>query len=71
MRAFVDQINGSMVTLLIGDNETATLTIPSAWLPFRVQEGDVLNLSFAKNEEASEEAKSRVSGLLDELGDNP
>jgi len=71
MRAFVDQINGNMVTLLIGVDEKEAVVISSKLIPFDVCEGDVLQLLFAVDKDSHEEAESAVSEILDQLGDNP
>ena len=71
VRAFVDQINEGVATLLLGEDESVTAHVPVSWLPSGVKEGTVLRLGFEINEAATQEGKARVQSLLDSMGDQP
>ena len=71
VRAFVDQINDGVATLLLGEDESLTVRVPVSWLPKGVKEGTVLQLSFEIDEAATRRGKRRVKSLLDSLGDEP
>ncbi len=66
MKATIDRIEGKIAVLLLGD-ESIKLNIPLSLLPDGCREGDILNLSFARDPEATSQAKERVSGLMDKL----
>lgn len=70
MRAFVDQINGDMATLLLGEHEERKITIPLAWLPAGTREGSVLQLAFRLDEDAAQDAREEIQRLLDSLHDD-
>ena len=71
IRAFVDQINDGIATLLLGDDESVRITIPVALLPEGVREGQVLKLAVSVDLESTKQAKKRTQELLDKLGNNP
>jgi len=71
LRAFVDQINDGVATLLLGEDESVTVHVPVSWLPKGVKEGTVLRPSFEIDEAATRRGKRRVKSLLDSLGDEP
>ena len=45
IRAFVDQVNEGMATLLLGEDESVKVDMPLAWLPAGVAEGLVLRFA--------------------------
>jgi hypothetical protein len=71
VRAFVDQINEGVATLLLGEAESVTAHVPVAWLPKGAREGMVLRLSIEVDDAATGEGKARVQSLLDSLPDEP
>lgn len=54
MRAYVDKVEGTKVELRLGDDEGVKLVLPKKELPKGLKEGDVLTLSFARDEAATE-----------------
>lgn len=70
MRAFVDQINDGMATLLLGEHEEQKITLQLAWLPAGTREGSVLQLAFRLDEDAARDARQDVQHLLDSLRDD-
>jgi hypothetical protein len=71
VRAFVDRIGEGTATLLLGDDESVTVHVPTAWLPKGAKEGTALRVRFEVDEQATREGKARVQGLMEELGDQP
>jgi hypothetical protein len=71
MRAFVDRLDDGMATLLLGDDESVTVTVPVAWLPAGTAEGLVLQLDWRLDPEATADAKAATKSLLDALGNQP
>jgi len=66
MRAVIDRVEGELAVLLVGD-ESIKLNVPLSLLPVGCKEGDLLNISFERDPEATEQAKERVSGLMEKL----
>jgi len=71
MRAFVDQISDGQALLLLGDDESISVTVPVAWLPLQVHEGQVLRFDIAVDQQATDAGKCNVKALMDDLGDEP
>jgi hypothetical protein len=71
IRAFVDQINEGIATLLLGDDESVHLTIPITWLPKGVREGMVLKMGVSIDEEGTKDGKKTIGELMDRLGNEP
>lgn len=71
MRAFVDSIHDGQVRLLMGDDETVTVTVPISWLPAGIREGTVLRLDIFIDEMSTENGQLQVQKLLDSMGDEP
>lgn len=66
LRAVVDRIENKMAVLLVGD-EDYRLVLPVSFLPEDAVEGDVLDLSISVNAAATNDAKRRISDLIDRL----
>jgi len=66
MKATIDRIEGQMAVLLAGD-EAVRFNMPISLLPDGCREGDILNLVIEKNLEETQDAKERVSGLMEKL----
>jgi hypothetical protein len=62
----VDRIEEGHVILIPQDHPEETITIPLKYLP-GVEEGDILELSFRKDEVASREAAYRVEEIRERL----
>ena len=71
MRAFVDRLEDDLATLLLGEDESVTVTVPVAWLPEGAAEGMVLQLDWRLDPEATAAAKAATQFLLDTLGNQP
>lgn len=62
----IDRREGPYVILIPEDNPDEEIVIPARFLQ-GVEEGDVIDLSFQKDEQASREARERVSGMVERL----
>jgi hypothetical protein len=75
MRAYVDKIEGSKVELRLGEDEGIKLVLPASELPKGLREGDVLKLSFTRDEAATkadaDENDRRREELLKRSKDEP
>ncbi len=67
MKDVIDQVEGELAVLLLGDKGEFKLNFPLSLLPDGCREGDVLNVSFERDPAATEQTKERVSGLMDKL----
>ena len=66
MKAIIDRVEGKIAVLLLGD-ESTKLNIPLSQLPDGCKEGDILNMSFERDVVGTEQAKERVSDLMEKL----
>ena len=71
MRAFVDSVEEGVARVLLGEDESVAVTVPVAWLPEGVREGQVLRVTWEADEDGTEDAKKAVEDLYAQLGDNP
>jgi hypothetical protein len=67
MKAVIDRVEGELAVLLLGDKGEFKLNFPLSLLPDECREGDVLNISIERDPAATEQAKERVSSLMDKL----
>lgn len=63
----LDRVEGNIAVLLVRDEESIKIDIPTSLLPAGSKEGDILDINIVKDEKESEDAKERVSSLLDKL----
>lgn len=63
----LDRIEDSTAVLLLRYDESIKIDIPLYLLPQESKEGDILNLSIDKDVQETEDAKERVSALLEKL----
>ena len=63
----LDRIEGSIAVLLLRDEESIKIDIPFLLLPPESREGDILDISIARDTQETEASKERVSALLDKL----
>ncbi len=66
MKATIDRIEGKLAVLIAGE-ENVRFNLPIALLPQGCREGDVLNISFEQDLEATEQAREQVSSLMEKL----
>lgn len=74
MRSFkvtLDRVENDIAVLLVRDkeqnSETAIINIPLFLLPCETKEGDILNVTITRDTNETEDARKRVSLLLDKL----
>lgn len=63
----LDRIEEGNAVLLIRDDESIKIDIPLFLLPVCSKEGDVLDITITKDVQETEDAKERVSSLLEKL----
>ena len=67
MKATIDRVEGKLAVLLIRNEESIKLNIPLILLPEGSREGDILDISIQKDEKETEDAKERVSSIIEKL----
>lgn len=63
----LDRIEDSTAVLLLRDDESIKFNIPFCLLPQESKEGDILDISITRDVQETEDAKERVSALLEKL----
>ncbi len=67
MKVTFDRAEGEVAVLLVRDEEILRIIVPLSLLPGGSREGDILDISIARDETATEEARKRVQDLIDRL----
>ena len=67
MKAVIDRIEGKLAVLLLGVDGSMKVNMPLILLPEGCKEGDVLDIEFRKDENATVEAKDRSKNLIEKL----
>jgi hypothetical protein len=63
----LDRIENNIAVLLVRPEETIRLNLPLSLLPEGSKEGDILTIDITKDEQETEQAKEKVSSLLERL----
>lgn len=63
----LDRIEDSTAVLLLRDEESIKIDVPLSLLPQESKEGDILDISIIRDVQETEDAKERVSALLEKL----
>jgi hypothetical protein len=63
----LDRIEEGIAVLLVRDEEKIKINIPLFLLPPGSKEGDILSIAITRNVKETEDAKERVSSLLEKL----
>jgi hypothetical protein len=63
----LDRIEEDIAVLLVRDEEKIKINIPLFLLPPGSKEGDILSIAITRNVKETEDAKERVSSLLEKL----
>jgi hypothetical protein len=71
MKAFIERIDDSLATLLVGEDETVTIHLPAAWLPAGSREGMSLSLTLSPAPAETAADHATIADLYDELGNAP
>ncbi|RXA20580.1 DUF3006 domain-containing protein [Methanosarcina sp. MSH10X1] len=67
IKVTLDRIEEGIAVLLIRDDESIKINIPLFLLPAESKEGDILDITITRNVQETEEAKERVSSILEKL----
>jgi hypothetical protein len=67
MKAVIDRIEGELAVVLMGEKGEFKINLPLAQLPAGCHEGDILKISIERDTVATEQAKERVSELMEKL----
>jgi len=63
----LDRIEEGIAVLLVRDEGSIRINIPLFLLPAESKEGDILDITIIKDLQETEDAKERVSSLLEKL----
>jgi hypothetical protein len=63
----LDRIEENIAVLLVRDEEKIKINIPFFLLPEGTREGEILDITISRTKKETEEAKKRVSTLLEKL----
>lgn len=66
MKATVDRFEGEIAVLLVRPEETQQILFPRELLP-GVKEGDIIEIAITREARETDEARARVSSLIDKL----
>lgn len=66
MKVTVDRFEGEIAVLLVRPEETKQILFPRELLP-GVGEGDILSITVQREENETEEARERVSSMIEKL----
>lgn len=63
----LDRIEENTAVLILRDDETIKINIPLFLLPEGIREGEILDITITRNKKETEEARERVSALIEKL----
>jgi Protein of unknown function (DUF3006). len=63
----IDRVEGNLAVLLVREKESIQIDFPLSLLPVGSKEGDILAINIARDEKETENAKKRVSSLIEKL----
>ena len=67
MRAVIDRFEDTKAVLLLGEDEEVQAVWPRQFLPANAQEGDILQLDFWIDSEATALARAEAEALLQQV----
>jgi hypothetical protein len=67
MKATIDRIEDGLAVLLVGEDGKTRVNVPLILLPEGCREGDILDITIVRDEEATRETKEQVSSLIEKL----
>lgn len=67
MKVTIDRFEDGYAVLLIRDEECAQIDLPEKYLPEGCKEGDILDIDITRDRAGTEEARKRVSDLIEKL----
>ena len=66
MKATIDRIEGSLAVLISHDSNPVTFNIPTSLIG-DCREGEIIDITITREPESTNEAKVRVSSLIEKL----
>jgi len=66
MKATVDRFEGDIAVLLVRPEEKHQILMPRQYLA-SIREGDIVEITVTRDEQATDEAKERVSSMIERL----
>jgi len=66
MKATIDRIEGTMAVLITTETQPVVFKLPTSFLG-TAHEGDIVEITIAKDAESTAAAKARVSSLIEKL----
>lgn len=63
----LDRIEENTAVLILRDDETIKINIPLFLLPEGTREGEILDITINRNKKETEEAREKVSALIEKL----
>ena len=67
MKATIDRFEEDLAVLIFRGSVPAIINLPVRLLPEGCREGDILDIEISRDAEGTEEARKRVSGLIEKL----
>jgi hypothetical protein len=67
MKAAIDRIDEGIAVLVDQEDDTCRFSLPANLLPKGSREGDILTVTFERDEDATAEAKKKIAGLVRKL----
>ena len=67
LKVTIDRIEEGIAVLLVRDEEKIKINVPLTLLPVGSKEGDILDIAITRDVQETEDAKVRVSSLLEKL----
>lgn len=71
MKVTIDRFEDGYAVLLIRGEESVHIDFPVQLLPDGCREGDILDISISRDTTETDEARKRVSDLIDKLKKKP
>ncbi|GAA5262117.1 DUF3006 domain-containing protein [Methanocalculus sp. MC3] len=66
-KATIDRFAGDYAVLLVRDDEDIKIDFPTTLLPAGCREGDIIDIQIGRDEEATADARERVTASLGKL----
>jgi hypothetical protein len=67
MKVTIDRFEDGYAVLLWRGDESISIDFPRVLLPKDCKEGDILDIDISRDTAATDEARERVSGLIEKL----
>lgn len=67
VKVTIDRFEDGFAVLLVRGEESTQIDFPSKFLPEGCKEGDILDICICRDTRSTEEAKKRVSDLIEKL----